>query len=195
LTRLRGHLAWYPDDVWLWMTACQWRRVAQEEAFVGRAAEVGDELGAQVVAGRLARELMRLWFLFQRRYWPYAKWLGTAFGRLSGTDETGAALQAAMAATSPAEREAALITACELTARAHNDTRLTDPVEPIARSYHGRPYAVIMADRFVDACRARFTAATAALPLIGTVDQWADSTDVLSDPARTRSAATAVYEG
>ncbi|MEY2424505.1 MAG: hypothetical protein QOI61_77, partial [Actinomycetota bacterium] len=45
LTRIRDFLAWYPEDVWLWMIACQWQRISQEEAFVGRTAEVGDELG------------------------------------------------------------------------------------------------------------------------------------------------------
>jgi hypothetical protein len=66
LTKVRALLAWYPDDVWLWLLACQWRRIAQEEAFVGRTAEVGDELGSQVVAARVARDLMRLWFLLAR---------------------------------------------------------------------------------------------------------------------------------
>ena len=40
-------LAWYPDDVWLWLLACQWRRIDQQEPFVGRTAEVGDELGSR----------------------------------------------------------------------------------------------------------------------------------------------------
>jgi DNA-binding GntR family transcriptional regulator len=42
---MRETLAWYPDDVWLWLLACQWRRLDQEEPFVGRAAEVGDRSG------------------------------------------------------------------------------------------------------------------------------------------------------
>ncbi len=79
LGRLREKLAWYPDDVWLWLMACQWRRIGQEEAFVGRTAEVGDELGSRVVAARLVRDLMRLCFLQERRYAPYGKWLGTSF--------------------------------------------------------------------------------------------------------------------
>jgi hypothetical protein len=76
---VRAALDWYPDEVWLWLTACQWRRIDQEEAFVGRTAEVGDELGSRVIAARLVRELMRLCFLFERRYAPYSKWLGSAF--------------------------------------------------------------------------------------------------------------------
>ena len=62
--------------------ACQWRRIDQEEPFVGRAAEVGDELGSQVLAARLVRDAIRMCFLQERLYAPYGKWLGSAFGRL-----------------------------------------------------------------------------------------------------------------
>lgn len=47
---MREAVAWYPDQVWRWLLACQWRRLAQEEPFVGRAAEVGDEFGSRVLA-------------------------------------------------------------------------------------------------------------------------------------------------
>lgn len=65
LAALRAALAWYPDDVWLWLLASQWARISQEHAFVGRAAEVGDDLGSRVVTARLVRDLVRLCFL-----WP-----------------------------------------------------------------------------------------------------------------------------
>ena len=82
LGRAREQLRWYPDDVWLYLLGCQWRRIDQEEPFVGRAGEVADELGSAVVAARLARDLMRLCFLIERQYAPYSKWLGTAFAQL-----------------------------------------------------------------------------------------------------------------
>jgi hypothetical protein len=34
LARLRARLAWYPEPVYWWLLACQWRRLAQEEPFV-----------------------------------------------------------------------------------------------------------------------------------------------------------------
>lgn len=56
LADVRRRLGWYPRDVWLWLLACQWRRLDQEDPFAGRAAEVGDELGSAVIAaGRSAR--------------------------------------------------------------------------------------------------------------------------------------------
>lgn len=36
ITAARRALAWYPDDVWRYVLACQWQRIAQEEPFVGR---------------------------------------------------------------------------------------------------------------------------------------------------------------
>ncbi len=79
LERARSALSWYPRDVWLYLLAAQWRRLGQEEAFPGRTAEVGDELGSRVLAGRQVRELMHLCFLIERQYAPYSKWFGTAF--------------------------------------------------------------------------------------------------------------------
>jgi hypothetical protein len=78
LTRARAALSWYPRDVWRYVLSCQWSRIAEEEAFGGRCAEAGDELGSVVVTARLARDLMRLWLLMQRRYPLYSKWLGSA---------------------------------------------------------------------------------------------------------------------
>ena len=86
LQQIRDALAWYPDDVWHWMLACQWKRIAEEESFVQRTSEVGDELGSRIVAARLTRDLIRLALLMARAYAPYTKWLGTAFARLPHPD-------------------------------------------------------------------------------------------------------------
>jgi hypothetical protein len=58
-------LRWYPDDVWRWLLAGQWARIGQEEAFVGRTAEAGYELGSRVVAARIVRDLVRLCVLLE----------------------------------------------------------------------------------------------------------------------------------
>jgi hypothetical protein len=100
LQPIRDALSWYPDDVWIWMLACQWSRIAQEEAFVQRTAEVGDELGSRVVAARLTRDLMRLALLMERTYAPYTKWLGTAFARLGHSDGLAVDLAAVVDAES-----------------------------------------------------------------------------------------------
>ena len=84
--------------MWRYVLSCQWSRIAEEEAFSGRCAEAGDELGSVVVTARLARDLMRLWLLMHRRYPPYSKWLGSAFAQAPGGAGLGRHLTAALAA-------------------------------------------------------------------------------------------------
>jgi uncharacterized protein DUF4037 len=187
LRALRERLAYYPDDVWLWLIACQWRRIAQEEAFVGRTAEVGDELGSQVVAARVARDLMRLWFLFEHTYAPYSKWFGSGFAQLDGSAALAQCLSDTIAARDYPSREAALVGAYEIVAARHNELAITEPVDPSVRLFYGRPFQVLLSDRFADACVAALgDSPLARLPLVGSADQAADSTDVLSYADRSR---------
>jgi hypothetical protein len=194
LTGVRERLRWYPDDVWRYLLAGQWARIAQEEAFVGRTAEAGDDLGSRLVTARLAREVMRLCLLLGRRYPPYSKWLGTAFASLPGSAVIAGALRDALGTGDPAHRQAALCTAYEAAGRWQNRLDLARPVDPTRRPFHDRPYPVIDADRFAAALRERIDDATlAALPPIGAVDQFVDSTDALCRPGLARTLMTAVH--
>ena len=160
----------------------QWQKLSQEEAFVGRTAEVGDDLGSAVAAARQVRELMRLALLQARRYAPYTKWLGSAFARdVPDAARLGATLRGVLAATTYADRENELCSAYEELARRQNALGLTaGPVEPTRRPYRSRPFQVIRADRFADALLATVEdPELKALPPTGSVDQWADSTDFL----------------
>jgi hypothetical protein len=194
LTRVRREIAWFPTDVARWMIACQWRRIAQEEAFVGRTAQVGDDTGSRLVAARLVRELMRLHFLLCGEYWPYTKWFGSAYRALDGADALLPVLAAAVDASEHAAREDALVAAYEFLGRLQNDTGLADAVDHSARPFYRRPFRVIEADRFTAACLARVDSdVLRRLPLVGSIDQFVDSTDVLSYPM-TASRLRAVYD-
>jgi hypothetical protein len=184
LTQARDRLRWYPDDVWLYLLACQWRRIDQEEPFVGRTGEVGDELGSAVVAARLVRDLMRLCFLIERQYAPYTKWLGTAFSRLQCAPVLTPRFQSALRAPDWKQREAALVPAFEYVACAFNDLGVTEAQDPTARYFYGRPFLVLASARFVEACMAK-TPLT-RLGYVGGIDQFVDSTDVLSNVAAAR---------
>jgi hypothetical protein len=193
LAAARDNLRWYPTDVWRHVLACQWQRIAQEEAFVGRTAEVGDDLGSAVIAARLARDLMRLWLLTARVYPPYAKWLGSAFAAAPGAVALRDALTAAVRADSFRVREKHLCRAYTLAAERHNALGLTGPLDPTPRGYYDRPFLVIDAGRFATALRAGVTdPEVRRLSIVGSVDQFVDSTDVLSHAGRARAAAAAV---
>jgi hypothetical protein len=187
LAEARRRLQWYPDDLWRYALACQWQRVSQEEAFVGRAGEVGDNLGSAVVAARLVREIIRLCFLLERRWAPYSKWLGSAFGALPIAAVLEQPLHTVLGAASWPDRQAGLCAAYQIVGQAQNELALTEPVDPTVRPYHERPYLVLHAERFADALRRSIAdPAVRDLPLLGTVDQVVDSTDVLRSSARNR---------
>jgi Domain of unknown function (DUF4037) len=192
---IRQRIAYYPHDVWLYVLATQWSKIAQEEAFVGRAGDVGDELGSGVIAARLVQYLMRLCFLFERKYAPYSKWFGTAFSRLNCAEQLKPALDGVLNAATWQERERHLSDAYRTVARLHNDLGVTPPLDPEVASYHGRPYTVIHAARFADATHAAITSEEVKRlpPFVGSASQFIDSTDVLESTAL-RQALRAVYE-
>jgi hypothetical protein len=197
LTALRERLSYYPRDIWLYLLACGWERIGQEEHLMPRAGFVGDELGSAVIGARLARDVMALCFLMERRYAPYPKWFGTAFGRLRCASEVAPHLERALAAQNWPEREAGLCAAYTRLAAMHNALGLTAPLSGGTESFFGRPFQVIYGGRFAAALRDRIAdpevGRIAARRPIGGIDQWSDSTDMRAD-AGWRTALRALYE-
>jgi hypothetical protein len=183
LGAVRERLRWYPRDVWLYRMANQWRRIDQEEPWVGRCGDVGDELGSRIVAARLIVELMRLCFLIQREYWPYFKWFGTAFSHLPCATTLAPIFHEVMGAADWKAREASLGRAYMHVGAMHNELGLTEHVEPRIEPFFSRPYQVPHAMRFVDALHGavRSPAVRALPPHVGSVDQFVDSTDILDE--------------
>lgn len=185
LQPLQERLTYYPRDVWLYLLAAQWQRMAEEEAFVGRAGIVGDEIGSAIITARLAHDLMQLCFLQEKQYAPYAKWFGSGFARLAAAPFLSPLLAAALQAATWTERERCLSAAYTFVAERHNALGLTDPLPTHVSAYYDRPFLVIHAGRFADALRAAIQDETLkALPLTGKVDQFIDNTLVLSYPER-----------
>lgn len=201
LARRRAALAWYPDDVWRYALAAAWLRIGQEEAFVGRTGGTGDDLGSRVVAARVVRDLIRLAFLVERRWAPYSKWLGRAFGELPVAAALRPHLDSALDATGWREREAALCAAGQVLGEATNHRGLCPPVDPAPRRFYDRDIRVIGGERFTVALTASIVDGELRRLLDGlgdrhgigrspgTIDQAVDSVDVLSDPVRSRAAA------
>ncbi|MGC4879319.1 DUF4037 domain-containing protein [Micromonospora sp. DT43] len=196
LTARRAALRWYPPDVWRYVLAAVWTRVAQAEHLPGRCAEVGDEVGSRVVTGGLARDVLRLGLLLRRRWPPYDKWLGTAFGRLPGAAPTVAALAEATGPGGWPRRQAGLVEALEAMARWTDETGLAAPVGARAVPFHGRPFLVLRAERVAAALRVAVTDPTLRdRPLLGAVDQYVHSVDVLTDATRARRVADGLWSG
>ena len=186
LAGIRRILAWYPDDVWRYVVATDWARLAQELPFVGRAGERGDDLGSRVVAARLAHVTLHLAHLLDRRWPPYAKWLGTSAVRLPRAGGVVPLLGRALGADAWREREEALVEALRLVGQLQGRSGLPaadDPVEPFwDRPYRGVRESVVQAleDAVTDPV-------VRALPRgVGSAEQWSANVDVLVDPLRRR---------
>ena len=194
---VRNQFAFYPHDVWLYLLAAGWARIGQEEHLMGRTGSVGDEVGAGLIAARLVRDVMRLCFLMERQYPPYAKWFGTAFRQLACAEEMLPALEQTLRAATWRERERGLIPAYEALARMHNSLQLTERLPETVMAFHGRPFQVMALHGFVDALLARITDPAvqriAARPPIGGIDLFSDSTDLLEN-AEWRETLRRLYE-
>ena len=184
LTSARRRLAWYPDDLWAYVVATDWARMAQELPFVGRTADRGDDLGSRVISSRLVAVAIHLAHVLERRWPPYAKWTGTSLTRLPSANAATAPLLRAVDARDWRAREQGLTDALRILCRLQRDVGLPavdDPIEP----FWDRPYSRIR-DEVVTSLEDSITdPAVRALPRgVGSAEQWSDNVDVLVDPRR-----------
>jgi hypothetical protein len=184
LTLARRCLAWYPDDLWAYVVATDWARMAQELPFVGRTADRGDDLGSRVIASRLAGVAMHLAHLLERRWPPYAKWTGTSLTRLPSAKAAATPLLRAVDARDWRTREQCLVDALLILNRLQRDVELPavdDPIEP----FWDRPYRRIR-DEVVTSLEEAITdpAVRALRRGVGSAEQWSHNVDVLVDPRR-----------
>ncbi len=182
LEQIRKKFSYYPRDVWLYLLASQWMKIAQEEAFVGRCADVGDELGSQIIAARVIQYLMGLCFLMERRYAPYSKWFGMAFAHLECARKLTPIFRNVLAANVWEERELHLSKAYEMIAELHNSLGITKQLETKVSPYYSRPYWVIHADIFAEEIsQAIQDENLRSKAKFGSVNQFINSTDVITN--------------
>ena len=183
LKKIRQELNYYPRDIWLYLLAAQWTKISQEEALVGRTGDVGDDLGSQIIAARIVRELIKLSFLLERQYAPYSKWLGSAFSKLKISKTLQPVLAEVLKASSWKRREKWLSRAYTIVVKQQNALKITKPLSIDATNYFGRPYLVIHADELACAIRQaiRNPEVRKIRTWVGSIDQFTDSTDVIQD--------------
>ncbi|MBA3633780.1 MAG: DUF4037 domain-containing protein, partial [Acidobacteria bacterium] len=182
-----NRFGYYPNDVWLYLLASGWNRISQEEHLMGRAGIAGDEIGSAIIAARLVRDLIRLSFLMEKQYAPYPKWFGKAFSELKCAAELSPIFKKVLSAETWQEREKHLAAAYEYVAELHNALEITEPLPTKVGNFFSRPFLVIhLHGRFANAIRARINdpevKRIAERRLVGSVDQFSDSTDVLAEP-------------
>ena len=191
LAAVRTLLDWYPPDVERYILAAGWNRICQLLPMMGRTAEAGDELGSRLLSARLAEDLLWLAFALSRRWAPYDKWRGTVFRSLPVAARLGPLLDAA-AAPQWRDREEALTSACGSLLSVQRERGLPTPDSTVI-PFYDRPYRALdeavpraLLDGISDPDVRRLP------PMVGCIEQWVDSVDVLSSPGR-RAALRAAY--
>ena len=191
LAPARALLAWYPPDVERYVLAAGWQRLCQQMPFLGRTAESGDELGSRLLSAGLAGDVVSLAFTLSRRWAPYPKWRGTVFRSLPVAARLGPLLDTVVAAPVWRDRESALAAACEVLLELQREHGYPAPAAGVIR-FFDRPYRTIDGAVLEGLLEGITDQDVARLPVVGSIEQWADSTDVLSSPGR-RVALQAVY--
>jgi hypothetical protein len=123
----------------------------------------------------------------EKQYAPYAKWFGKAFHSLRCAEDLLPILKRVLSAETWQEREKHLVTVYEHIAEMHNRLGITDALPARVTKFFGRPFQVIhTGGGFADSICARIkdpvVKRLADRKLIGSIDQFSDSTDIVSDP-------------
>ncbi|MCL2771998.1 MAG: DUF4037 domain-containing protein [Oscillospiraceae bacterium] len=180
----RKKLSFYPHDVKMYLIASQWSIIAEEQAFMKRTSDVGDEIGSRIICARIAERLMRLCFLYKNKYAPYSKWFGTAFNRLS-LDNIHNEITAALFANTITERERCIVNAQVLVAELHNACNITEPFEIKVQDYYDRDIKVIFTDNFAGIVKEKITNPELKnCPLIGSMSQIGNLNHLWDNPQR-----------
>lgn len=195
LQEIKDKLQWYPDDIWYYIMACQWVRIDQEEPFVARCGDVGDELGSRVVAARQVKEIMQLCFYLEKEFAPYMKWFGTAFSRLNCAKKLQPLLEGVFLKENWKDREKILCKIYLILAEMHNNLAITDSIEPMITNFHDRPYKVPQSERFYQALigKVQSPRLKSMRRPIGSLTQFTDSTDI-SCWTRAQERISSIYE-
>ncbi|HUT80654.1 MAG TPA: DUF4037 domain-containing protein [Candidatus Bathyarchaeia archaeon] len=183
LSEIREKFSYYPNEIWLYLMMKQWSIIAEEMAFPGRAAELKDELGLQILVTNQIAKLMKLCFLMEKRYAPYSKWLGTAFSKLNCSTKLSPIFRKALVEKEWSKKQEFLVKAYTFVATIHNDLQITDSIEIKITPFHDRPYLIINAVDFIEAIRAKITSETLLniKPEIGSINQISNETFILDD--------------
>jgi hypothetical protein len=197
LTAARDKLAWYPHDIWLYVVAAQWRRIAQDLHVFGRVAQRGDDLGERLLAARLVQSVMRLGFLLERTWAPYPKWFGLMFAQLPRAGPILGSLGDALSGSDSMRRRARLVDALEAMnaiQRAIGLPTAAAVVEPFwNRPYPGVTDATV--ETLLDALTDDELLRARGARVIGSIDQWCDNVDVLTNAAERVRIARAAFGG
>ena len=154
LTRIRDIFSFYPDDIWLGKMAVLWYAIGEEEAFIGRNHDLGNEIGEQILTARIVSCLMKLCFYLEKQYVPYSKWIETCFRQLNCGLTLNPLFSAILNTRKLREKEANFAEVYHIIGDMHNILGITEHIDFSMTNFYSRPYQVLFAGRIADALKA-----------------------------------------
>ncbi len=168
----RKKFAYYPDEVWFYALASQWKKIAEEQPFLGRYRDLGDDLGFRIMLAKLVKDVMRLHYLIKRTYFPYNKWFTSYYSRIGDAK----LLLESLMESDIKKAEEKFFENLKRVADDFNGLRISGKIKPSIGNFHTRPYKVINADDYAGALKRKLKGTDfEGISLHGTIDQWADS--------------------
>ena len=154
---------------------------------MGRAGEAGSEIGSALIAARLVRDVMRLCFLMEKHYAPYAKWFGLAFSQLRSASELTPILEKVLRARTWQARDKWLVKAYEISVKMFNALEIIPAVPDQTTPFYNRPFQVIWGEKISSAIMQQskihlLKQITRRSP-VGGIDLFSDNTDLLEEPS------------
>ncbi|MBS4537038.1 DUF4037 domain-containing protein [Clostridium sp. D2Q-11] len=150
LNRVRRYFEFYPEDVLRLKLAAFWNHIAEEEAFVGRNIDLGEDLGVKLIASRIVNTLMKICYLTEREYIPYSKWTYKGFRGLRCYEEISTTFSEILNCEDIEEVDGLICKAYEQIISLQDKLNITEKISLKADDYYGRPYKVVFVDKVAE---------------------------------------------
>lgn len=150
LHRVREYLNFYPEDILKLKLAALWNYISQEEAFVGRNVDLGEEIGVKLISHRIVNTLMKICFYLEKEYIPYSKWFTKSFKELNCYNEISETIQSILDCQDLNEIEERICEGYQKVISLQNNLGLTKKIDLAVNDYYGRPYKVVFTDQVAD---------------------------------------------
>ncbi|HUU78221.1 MAG TPA: DUF4037 domain-containing protein [candidate division Zixibacteria bacterium] len=183
LIEIRKKFSYYPEDIWYYLLAKQWDIIAEEMPFLGRSAELGDELNLELLVINQIKKIMKLCFLMEKSYAPYNKWFGIAFKNLNCSQQLTPIFKKIIWERDWDKKQEFLIEVYFNIATLHNKLKITNPIDIKIAPFHNRPYLIINTVDFANNIRTKIKSKILLDEnfKIGSINQISNETFILDD--------------
>ena len=180
ISALRKKLIYYPTSIKTLNLLGEWKAIASEIAFIGRTRMLYDEVGSHLIICRIINRLMRISFILENKYIPYAKWLGSKFYYLQLARELLPLFQQIISSSEWEERENNLIECYLYLAQEMKKIGLIS-TEIVEKFFYSRPIKVINIQDIIDDLQSKIDDSLVKRFCWGSINQIIPISDTIDD--------------